>query len=342
MAGEYFALRRLMEGLDEQHMGRLLWCLPSPEDPRDYKYFNLMGASISEAGVIDYRSSLPPVFDQGERGSCVACASAWTLKAYQEIREGDYPALGLSASFIYSMCKKVDGLPGQEGTTLRAALQVLRKVGVCKEELMPYNTLSDLPPPDTPEVSPKAVAAAGDFKIKSYARLCGYEDTERSQVIGMMRQALSQQGPFIMAFLVSENFLPDEAGMLPLPDGLPRGGHAVGIVGDWPEKEALIVRNSWGSSWGQDGYAYLPYDWVIRKFEGQWHVFEAWTAVDLAAAPPAARIVINPGQSLMLVDDQEVRLEKAQVNPELIRSLAEAMGYRVSWYGRELVLTRPY
>lgn len=347
MPGEYYQLRRFMETLENYHEGYPLLCLPSSEDARDYQYLRLMGASVGEPVAIDYRSQLPPVFDQGERGSCVACATTWTLKAYEEIVQGDYPPAGLSAAFLYSMCKQMDGMPGEEGTTPRAALKVLKNYGVCGEEMMPYHLLSDLPAPRTPPIPEPALSAARAFRIQSYASLCGYADRERSLALPAIRQALQQQGPLLLALMVSENFFPDEQGMLPLPQGLARGGHAVGIVGDLPEREVLILRNSWGASWGQDGYAYLPYGWLEARNGGGWQVFEAWTAVDMAVARPASRIEISAGSASMLVDGRDEVLEHPAFENEKrllmapVRSLAAAMGYQVRWYGKKMVLIKP-
>lgn len=347
MSGEYYQLRRYMETLGNYHEGYPLLCLPSPEDSRDYQYLKLMGVSVGEAASIDYRSALPPAFDQGERGSCVACASAWTLKAYQEIAQGDYPPAGLSAAFLYSMCKQIDGMPTEEGTTPRAGLHVLKKSGVCSEEVMPYNLLTDLAAPYTPQIPEAALPAAQKYRIQSYARICGYADRDRSQAISAIRQALHEQGPLLMALMVSDNFVPDQQGMLPLPQGLSRGGHAVGIAGDLPEQEVLILRNSWGTSWGQDGYAYLPYGWLEAKNGGGWQVFEVWTAVDMVVARPASRIEITAGASSILVDGVEEVLENPAILSDKrllmapVRSLAHAMGYQVRWYGKKLVLIKP-
>lgn len=344
---EYYNLRRFLETLSGQHEGYALSCLPSSEDPRDYKYIRLFGSTDSlEPETIDYRSSLPGVFDQGQRGSCVACACAWTLKAYEEIKQGDYPPGGMSAAFLYTLCKQIDGLPDQEGTTPRSALQVLRKVGICKEELMPYSTLSSLPAPRVPSPTPEALSAASSFRIQTYAQLCAYNDRDRSQMVNTMRQALKEQGPFIMALLICSNFKPDKDGFLPVPEGGVQGGHAVGIVGDLPDQQAFILRNSWGRSWGLDGYAYLPYEWVASRGPGGWTVFEAWTAVDTVLAPPAGRIEICPGLKTILVDGVQTSLDETAImsNNRLmvpVRDLAAAMGYRVSWYGRKVMLIKP-
>ncbi|MEN6461715.1 MAG: C1 family peptidase, partial [Syntrophomonas sp.] len=305
-----YQFRRLLENLQQEHNGYQLRCIPSPYDPRDYKYLDLISTAADESVPIDYRSKLPPVFDQGQRGSCVACASTWTLKAYEEIKQGDYPQDGLSASFLYTMCKQNDGIPFAEGTQLKTAMQVLQKNGVCPEDTMPYSTLTELPAPLVPEVPAAASEAAVTFRIKTYAQLCSSYDTERSQVIETMRQALKNEGPFIIALLVCENFEPDENYLLPLPEGQVRGGHAVGIAGDLPEKKCLILRNSWGAGWGDKGYAYLPYEWITSKINKDWALFEAWTATDFTPSQPAARIEINPGVNFMKVDGKRVSLEK--------------------------------
>jgi hypothetical protein len=208
------------------------------------------------------------------------------------------------------MCKKNDGIPFAEGTQLKTAMQMLQKYGVCSENIMPYSTLTELPAPQVPVVPDAVLDYAVMFKIKTYAQLCSSYDTDRSKVITTMRQALIQEGPFIIALLVCENFEPDKNNILPFPKGQVRGGHAVGIVGDLPEKECFILRNSWGAGWGENGYAYLPYDWITKRMDMSWAVFEAWTATDVILPKQASRIVINPGAKFLKVDGIRVSLNK--------------------------------
>lgn len=341
-----YRLRRYLESLAGEHEGRLLHCKPSAWDPRDYHYLNLMGAAVQAAGPIDYRSQLPAVFDQGERGSCVACASTWTVKAWQEMQQGDYPPDGFSAAFVYTLCKQQDGAPEEEGTQPRIAMKVLQKSGVCPEDTMPYTALTDLPAPEVPAVSDDASGAAQPFRIQSYAQLCSEGDQERNQILTAMRQALQSEGPFLMALLVCNNFQPDRDNRLPLPKGTVRGGHAVGIAGDLPEEGCLILRNSWGSSWGEKGYAYLPYEWLTSKGEYGWNVFEAWTATDRVTSRLAERIVVNPGANYIMVDGSRVSLAHPVItgrNAQLmipVYDLAENMGYQVRVEGKKLILTR--
>ncbi|PKM77844.1 MAG: hypothetical protein CVU90_05185 [Firmicutes bacterium HGW-Firmicutes-15] len=342
-----YQLRRFFENLPKEHNGYPLRYFPSPYDPRDYIYTNLIGAAADEPAVsIDYRPNLPPVFDQEQRGSCVACASIWTIKAYEEIKQGDYPADGLSAAFLYSLCKQNDGMPSEEGTQPKTAMKVLQKYGVCPENTMPYSTLTDLPAPLVPNVSGKALDAAAVFRIETYAQLCSSYDLNRDQVLNAMRQALKREGPFMIALLVYDNFEPDENNFLPLPEGSVRGGHAVGIVGDLPNRGCLILRNSWGADWGDKGYAYLPYEWISRMSNMRWCVLEAWTATDITLPKLAAHIEITPGMKFMKVDGKRVALNQPVIlskvaNPLLpMKAIAEKMGYKVDGDAHKIIISR--
>jgi hypothetical protein len=342
-----YQLRRFLESLPNEHNNHPLSYFPSPYDPRDYIYTNLIGAVADEPAVaIDYRPNLPPVFDQEQRGSCVACAAIWTIKAYQEIIEGEYPNDGLSAAFLYSLCKQNDGMPSEEGTQPKTAMKLLQKYGVCPENIMPYSKLTELPIPQVPQISSKALDAGVVFRIETYAQLCSSYDFNRGQVLNAMRQALKKEGPFMIALLVCENFEPDENNFLPLPEGSFRGGHAVGIVGDLPSRGCLILRNSWGADWGDNGYAYLPYEWITRISHMGWSLFEAWTATDIIKPKLASRIVITPGMNFMMVDGKRVPLSQPVIlskvsNPlELVKAVADKMGYKVDESAHKIVLTR--
>ncbi len=351
MSESYFQLRQLLAEAPKKFEGKPLRALPSFPDPRDYKYSRLVAVTGDAPQTIDYRPNLPAVFDQGNRGSCVACAAAWTVKAVQELAQGDYPVGGLSAAFLYSLCKQNDGIPNQEGTYPRVAMKMLQQYGVCPEELLPYHMLTDLAEPNVPVISASAKSAASLYKIQTYAQLCG-ADTDRTGMVEIWRTALKREGPFMAALLVCDNFVPDGEFKLPIPSGRIRGGHAVGIVGDLPDQESFILRNSWGKEWGKDGYALLPYKWLTSSYDPwgdgkkAWYIFEAWTAVDIVVLKTAKRIEIMPGASSMLVDDVGVMLDAPAtiVNGRIelpLRAVGNNMGYMVSWDGSKAILTKP-
>jgi C1A family cysteine protease len=73
--------------------------------------------------------------------------------------------------------------------------------------------------------------------------------------------------PVVFGFSVYESFETQEvarSGVVPLPKKGEKqlGGHAVLAVGYDDTAQSFIVRNSWGPSWGQDGYFTMPYAYV--------------------------------------------------------------------------------
>lgn len=346
----YLSLLETLHEAPKEYEGHTLHCRPSFPDVRDIKY-NLLCGGIEgvQPVTIDYREQLPAVFDQGQRGTCVACAADWGIKAYQEMKQGDFPEEGLSAAFIYSMAKRIDGVPTAEGTTPKAVMQVLHDTGICPESDLPYSSISVLPEGQVPDVPEKAIADAANFKIKTYAQLCTANDASRDTTVDIMRQALQSEGPFLAALLVCTNFVPDANGFLPLPEGQIRGGHAISIAGDLPDKNAFLLRNSWGPGWGMNGYAYLPYDWITAKnIDIGYYLFEAWTATDIVPEQVRAKkIVITVGADTMMADGKAVVLDQPAVisrktNRALgpIRTMADNMGYPdVVWDGNKRTIT---
>jgi C1A family cysteine protease len=79
------------------------------------------------------------------------------------------------------------------------------------------------------------------------------------------------------------------AGRIPYPSAREKieGGHAVVALGyddkmtiqnkagGRPAEGALLIRNSWGSGWGEKGYGWLPYEYVLRGLaEDFWSVLK--------------------------------------------------------------------
>ncbi len=353
MNEKYNILKDFIDQAPKEHENFVLNCLPSIPSQKDYIYTQLVSVPLSiEPTTIDYRPFLPPCFDQGQRGSCTAQGGVG-LKAYQEIKQGDYPINGLSRAHLYCETKKLEGNT-TEGAQPKNVMIVLKKIGVCTEDTMPYSTLTNLPVNVLPVIPSKAVVEASKYKINTYAQLCGINDINRNGTLNTIRTALKNEGIITLAFLVYDNFIPDINGFLPLPKGLFRGAHQVNIAGDLPfitcpdgTKGSLILRNSWGPFWGINGYAYLPYSWlncmmdITGNGNRMWAVFESWTATDIIVTQPitrAKKIVITIGSNTITVDNVLKSLDQpAIIDPKTnrtllpVRAVAENTGCKVIW-----------
>jgi len=240
-------------------------CIKDKFDDRDY----LMRAYlpvIKPPKKIDYTPKLSPVRDQGDEGTCVSFACAAGMKEYQELL--DYEKLiELSPRFVYSECKKIDGMPGEEGTTIRAAMQVLENKGVCQEKFWPYS------PHQKTMAQKGAISNAKKFRVMSYARILNLNE---------LRLSLAAKGPCVIGVEVFEGMMKTKTGLVSLPkkNETALGGHAICPVGYDDKNKVIKFKNSWSDKWGQKGYGFLPYAYVER------YMMDAWSSVDIEDPNP--------------------------------------------------------
>lgn len=225
---------------------------PSPFDARDIVLESVYPSEVVLPKTLDLRSELQPIRDQGNQGTCMAQSVA-AMKEWQEKVDVDFNGY-MSPQFIYNLRENYGG----EGMTPRDAMKILNKIGIVPEKIYPYGKIENL---DLENLDPGLLFTASKYKIAAYSRIMTVDATKK---------ALLANGPCCAAFPVfnpysMEFWKPDATNKTLL------GGHAVTIVG-WTA-DSFIIRNSWGSSWGDGGYTYFKFsDWGT-----QW---EIWTALD--------------------------------------------------------------
>ena len=211
---------------------------------------------------VDHSSQLPPVFDQGPAGTCVACATAYYDKSFQKGLEHHWPLTSnqhqFSPLYIYSQRRNQ---PGDQGMTIREAMKIIQEQGVCSLACMPYD-VHRLNVPPTPEQR----KAAAPYRAKSYARL--------SSIAEM--QAYLTTNCFIAGVMVHEKFMDAPAGVIPMPTPGTEflGGHAICIVGFDRRNRMFKFANSWGTQWGDRGFGHIGYATL------QALLMDAWGMVD--------------------------------------------------------------
>jgi len=258
-----------------------LGCKKDPEDLRDIP-MGLVLPVIPVPLSIDYTPGMTPVRNQGDESTCVAFASVVGVKEYEDQKE--YRKLiALSPRYVYSLCKKFDGFPDEEGTYPRIAMKMLLKYGVCPESLWPYR------PFQSNYHKPGADQKAKTYRIKAYARLKGTAEMKRSLMIN---------GPFLAGVRVYESWFTKrvaKTGRIPMPkkDEEIAGGHAICIVGYHDSRKLFKFKNSWSKKWADKGYGYLPYAYIQKYCQ------DAWSATDLIENPKALVKLMQESDLLM-------------------------------------------
>jgi C1A family cysteine protease len=224
-------------------------------DVRDYSYAApLLRFPKGLPTAVDLRSDCPPVYDQGQLGSCTANAIAGAIEFDQ--RKQGLAAFVPSRLFIYYNERTIEGTVGQDsGAQIRDGIKSVAQLGAPPETDWPYDiTKFSSPPPDT------AFLSAKQDIVTSYSAV--------AQDLMQMQGCLASGYPFVFGFSVYESFESADVaatGVVPMPASGERlmGGHAVLAVGYDDSKRSFIVRNSWGADWGVKGYCFMPYEYLI-------------------------------------------------------------------------------
>jgi C1A family cysteine protease len=236
-----------------------------PQDLRDKVYRSEYKDATKLPASVDLRSFTSPVVDQGQLGSCTANAIVSGLREYLELKNGS-PLTRLSRLFLYWHERSIEGTVEQDsGAYIRDGMKVLQSIGCPPETDFPYDTSKF-----TDKPSDQAEADAGAYKINEYHRVMDFS---------AMQVALAGGNPVVLGISVYSSFesqLVAQTGKVPLPKRGEQllGGHAVLAVGYKKIGRTLyaIVRNSWGTGWGDQGYFYLP-----KTFFDKGYVSDMWT-----------------------------------------------------------------
>jgi C1A family cysteine protease len=250
---------------------RALGALPDRFDPRDRIFEAAMGAFLGATPTtIDLRNLCSPVRDQGQQGSCTGFAMG-ALREFLENKTGKPKAMQIvSPAYIYYHERKLEGSVAdcQAGAYPRDGLKVLKSLGVCPEADAPYS--------DTTCGAPSATAEthATALKIKSYQRIT---------TLNGLKTAVANGNACVIGITVYESFESKAAqttGHIPMPGPHEAllGGHALLCCGykdstKYAGGGYLIVKNSWGTAFGDKGYIYLPYGYAIPSL-----MSDIWTA----------------------------------------------------------------
>ena len=211
-----------------------------------------------------------PVYNQGNLGSCVAnsASSCIALRRYQKTLQGSSKNLNILPSrlYIYSVCReKIYKNINQDcGMGYIDLFKTLDSYKYCKEETWPYveNKFYTLVPKTIIDQTIKI-----NYPKIQRTLLVGSYSNPKDITIDDIKLPLSLGKPVLTAFNVYDNFYNITSnGIMPKPAGSIAGMHSVFICGFDDTTKMFKLSNSWSSSWGNNGFFYVSYDWILDYF----------------------------------------------------------------------------
>jgi len=231
--------------------------LPDLPDHRDFAYAAPRILLRKLPPKVDLTSLCPPVYDQGQLGSCTANAigAAFEFELLKQDRAKNFMP---SRLFIYYNERVIENTVNTDsGAMLRDGIKSVNRQGVCAESMWPYYS-GEL----TARPTSSCYSEALNHQVTSYHRV--------SRNINQMQGCLAEGYPFVFGFTVYESFESEavaKSGKVSIPkknEGQ-LGGHAVVAVGYNRSSKHFIARNSWGATWGMKGYFTIPFDYLLDE-----------------------------------------------------------------------------
>jgi C1A family cysteine protease len=241
---------------------------PDLPDHRDLKFGAVHSLGlVNLPQAVDLRQAMPPVVDQGQTSSCTSNALAAAM-GFLELSAIQTKTASVelfdaavftpySRLFIYWNERDIEGDTGQDGgAQIRDGVKSLAAFGGCRETTWAFDPkLLFQKPTDA------AFTEATAHKVTSYSRLESVQD---------MKQCLAAGFPFVFGATIYDSFespLVSSSGVVPMPSKVEEclGGHAITCAGYDDARQVFIVRNSWGTLWGDKGYCYFPYAYLANQ-----------------------------------------------------------------------------
>jgi len=221
----------------------------------------LLKASPPKAPAkVDLSKWCSPIEDQENIGSCTAHAGVGLLEYFENRAFGNY--VDASRLFLYKTTRNLLGWKGDTGAWLRTTMKAMVLFGSPPERYLPYDTKKY-----DDEPTAFCYSFAQSYKAIQYYRLDG-QGVSGAALLDRIKRYLAAGHPSMFGFTVYNFGNSKGEFAYPSANDSVQGGHAVVAIGYDDKRKiggetgALMIRNSWGTGWGEGGYGWLPYKYV--------------------------------------------------------------------------------
>ncbi|WP_431954444.1 C1 family peptidase [Nocardia lijiangensis] len=248
---------------------RICNLVPSRDTDRDWTFADAvavgaLGAVGALPSSVDLRRDWWTIGDQENTGSCVGWATGDGLMRYHLVTATKLNSdRRISPRFVWMASKETDAHSQRPetfiegaGTELKAAVEVCKKYGAVEESWLPFHIQTKM----YHGQENTFWAHAATLRIASYFNV--------AKNLKQWRTVLADGRPILAGFMVDDTWdsATDNGGFLEeFAAGTERGGHAVAIVG-YLSSGHFVIRNSWGTAWGDKGFAYASPNYIRDAF----------------------------------------------------------------------------
>ncbi|MEM5564903.1 C1 family peptidase [Psychroserpens sp. AS72] len=231
---------------------------------------NFSFGNTSLPSSVDLVPKFPPIGDQGQYGTCVSWAVGYNIKTALNGMSNNLSTSQLaSASNQFSPKDLFVAIPDNEkgqdcsGTNFSNALTVMQNRGVATMQTVPYGTLGDC---SNAGLQSSWTNEANQNKIKYWRKI--------DASVASIKQNLANNIPVILGAKLADNFMSWNSNVVLSSstsyNNVGQHAYHAMVIGGYDDSKgpngAFKVINSWGELWGDNGYVWIDYNYMINEF----------------------------------------------------------------------------